>query len=125
MHMQKNVRGQALVTLLFFVIIGVSVVAGAAAVVYTNVLAASTVEQGEGAYYVAQSGIEEGLLQLLRNPNYAGETLPVGSGSVTIQVASGTITATGTLGNSSRKIQVQTVYNTNGQLTIVTWKEIN
>lgn len=119
----KNSGGQALVTLLFFVIIGVTIISAEAIVLYTNILAASTVEQGVDAYYIAESGIEEGLLRLIRDPSYTGGTLLVGTGSVVIEVNGGIITATGTSNNAVRKIQVKTT-STNGALSIDSWEEI-
>lgn len=120
--LNKN-KGQALVTLLFFVIIGITIISAETVVLYNNVLAASTSEQGTDAYYVAESGIEEGIIRVIRNPNYSGGTLTVGSGSVVIQVNNGTITAIGTYNNSVRTIQITTT-STNGVLTINSWKEI-
>jgi len=118
-----NQKGQAFVTLLFFVIIGITIISAETIVLFTNILSASTTEQGTNAYYVAESGIEEALLRLNRNPGYAGEVLTVGEGNAVIQVDNGIITATGTYANSIKKIQVQTV-NNNGELKIVSWKEI-
>ena len=118
-----NQKGQVFVTLLFFVIIGITIISAETIVLFTNILSASTTEQGTNAYYVAESGIEEALLRLNRNPGYAGEVLTVGEGNAVIQVDNGIITATGTYANSIKKIQVQTV-NNNGELKIVSWKEI-
>ena len=121
--------GQALISLLFVAIIGITVMSSAVILVYGNTQSASITEQGTYANYVAESGAEEGLLRLLRNPNYTGtavgQPLPVGLGSVVIQVstASGLITSIGTYNNAVRKIQVQTVYN-NGVRTISSWKEV-
>lgn len=119
--------GQALVSLLLISVIGITVIAAAAVFIYNNIQAASTVEQGENAYYIAQSGADEGLLRLLRNPNYSGtpvgQPVSVGSGSAVIEVSNGTITSIGTYNSSVRKIQVKTVYN-NGILTISFWKEV-
>lgn len=119
--------GQALVTLLFFTIIGMTIISAAAVLIYENSQSASTTEQGTYAYYIAESGIEEALLRMLRNPSYSGtpasQPFSVGAGSVAIDVNSGVITATGTYKNVVRKIQAQTVYN-NSILTISSWKEI-
>ena len=109
--------------MLFFVIIGVTIISAETIVLFTNILSASTTERGTNAYYVAESGIEEAMLRLNRNPGYAGEVLTVGQANAVIQVGNGIITATGTYGNTIRKIQVQTV-NNNGVLKIVSWKEI-
>lgn len=119
--------GQALVTLLFFTIIGMTIITSAAVFVYENSQSASVTEQGTYAYYIAESGIEEALLRLLRDPSYSGtsngQPLSVGEGSVTIDVVGGTIIATGKYQSVVRKIQAQTVYN-NYIFTISSWKEI-
>lgn len=125
----NSYSGQALVTLLFFVLIGMTVISAAAIFVYENTRSASTTEQGVYAYYIAESGVEEALLRMLRDPNYSGtpvgQPISVGLGDLDIQVntANGLITTTGTYQNSVRKIQVQTVYN-NNILIISSWKEI-
>jgi len=121
--------GQALVTLLFFVLIGMTLISAAAVFVYENTKSASATEQGVYAYYAAESGVEEALLRMLRDPNYTGtpvgQPIPIGDGNVVVQVstASGLITTTGVYQNAKRKIQVQTVYN-NNVLTITSWKEV-
>ena len=121
--------GQALISILFITIIGMTVISSAAVIIYGNIQSASITEQGIYAYFVAESGAEEGLLRLIRNPSYTGtpanQPLLVGLGSAIIQAdsSSGTITSTGTYNNSVRKIQVKTVYN-NGVLTVTFWKEV-
>lgn len=121
-------NGQALISLLFIVLIGFTIITIAAILIYVNFQSASIAERGTYAYYIAESGAEEGLLRLLRDPSYsgtqAGQPLIVSSGSAQIQVSGGTITSTGTYNNTVRKIQVQTVYN-NGVRTITSWKEID
>jgi hypothetical protein len=119
--------GQTLVSLLFITIIGITVISAAAVLVYGNIQAASVNEQGTYAYYVAESGIEEGFLRLLRNPHYSGtlvgQPLIVGLGSAVIQVTNDTIVSTGTYNNSVKELQAKAVYN-NGILTISSWKEV-
>lgn len=119
----KNSSGQALVTLLFFVIIGVTIISAQAIVLYTNVLAASTVERGIDAYYIAESGAEEAILRILRDPSYSGGQISIDGGTATIEVDSGVIISTGAHNNSVRKIKVETATN-NGVLTIDSWEEI-
>ncbi len=126
-------RGQALVTLLIFMIVGITVTTAAVVILLTNSIGASKVEQGTISYYVAESGAENGLLRLLRNPTYCGETLPIDSGTATIEVSDGgggfsgtspiTITSTGNMGNFSRKVRVIATYISN-ILTISSWKEV-
>ncbi len=126
--MKKNIQcGQALVTLLFFIIIGITITTAAVIVILTSSDTASRFELGTTAYYVAESGAENALLQLERNPSYTGETISVGQGTAIITVTNGspiTIVSVGQLGNYIRKIQVQAVYN-NNKLSVSTWKEIN
>ncbi len=123
----KNLQqGQALMTLLFFMVIGATVIASTAIVIANSMMSGTTIEQSASAYYAAESGVEDGILRLLRNPAYTGNfTTTVGDGSVTTTVASGgTINAIGTSGSTVRKIQVQTT-TTNGQLSVSSWKEVN
>ena|SRR3989338_4816481 len=122
-RLDRGQKGQIFITMLFFVIIGVTIISAETIVLFTNILSASTTEQGTNAYYVAESGIEEALLRLNRNPSYAGGVLTVGGGNAVIQAESGIITATGTYANTTSKIQVETMKN-NGILKIVSWKEI-
>ncbi|MBI3380276.1 hypothetical protein HY029_05990 [Candidatus Gottesmanbacteria bacterium] len=119
-------HGQALVTLLFFMIIAITVTSGAVVIILSNSVSASKFDQGNSAYYIAESGVENALIRLLRNPNYTGETLPIDTGNATIQISGSnpiTITSVGTLNNLSRTIQV-TVDYTNNILTVQSWKEI-
>lgn len=120
--------GQALVTLLFFTVIGITVVAGSVMVIFANSLSGMRFQQGSVAYEIAQSGMENGLLRLLRDPGYTGETLSVGSGSASIAVVpSGvdgyTVTSVGTLGNFTRRIESTVTYSDN-EFEVTSRKEI-
>jgi len=119
-------KGQALITLLFFMIIGVAIISSAALVLSAGILSSSTSEQGLAAYYVAESGAEDGILYLLRNPAYSGSLppVPVGLGQASVSINNGTIISTGSYGTTVRKIQIQTT-NSGGAFTISSWKEIN
>ncbi len=125
----ESQAGQALVTLLFLAVMGMTIALAAAVFIFQNMQASSDTQQGIYAYYIAESGIEEGILRMLRNPAYSGtppgQPLYINGGSVVISTSSGgIITAVGTYQNSVRQIQVKTVYN-NGMLTIQSWKEVN
>ncbi|MBP9716649.1 MAG: hypothetical protein KBD51_01770 [Candidatus Levybacteria bacterium] len=117
-------KGHALITLLFFMVISLTIVTGVTIVVLNNASATSEAEQGTIAYYAAETGAENALLRLVRNPNYAGETLNIDGGSVVIQVNNGTIISTATISRAVRKIQVETT-NINNQISVTSWKEIN
>lgn len=124
--LKTNQSGQALVTLLFFMIIAITVIAAAIAVIYINNRATTRLEGGTIAYYVAESGIENALLRLLRDPGYTGEIIQIDLATVVIQVTGTepkTVTSTATSGQFVRKLQTVIGY-TNNILTISSWKEI-
>lgn len=123
-------KGQALVTLLFFTVIGLTVTSAAVVMMLVNSNSGTRLQQGEVAYQVAQSGAENGMIRLLRSPTYTGETLPVGSGSATVTASgSGTVndpyivTSTGTVGQFIRKVEVRATY-LNNLLQVQSQKEI-
>lgn len=122
--LSNSQAGYVVVILLFFMTISMAIVTGIVIVVLNNATATGSLEQGTVSYYTAETGAENALLRLLRDPTYTGETLPIDGGSVVIQVNNGIVTSTATVANSVRKIQLNYVYN-NNVLTITSWKEIN
>lgn len=119
----KNHKGQALVSLLMFIMVALTVITSAITTVITNTRASSENQQAVDAYYVAEAGMENALMRILRDPNYSGETLQVGNNSAVVTVSGTTITSTGYVNNLTRKIQVIVSYN-NYQMTITNWQEI-
>ena len=118
--------GQALISLLFFMIIAITITSAAIIMIFTNSLSASAAQQGDVSYAAAENGIENALLRLLRDPTYKGETLPSNGGNATVQIVGNdpyTITSDGYVNSYKRTIQVVASYTT-GQLTISSWKEI-
>lgn len=117
--------GAALITLLFFTVIATTVTGAAVVILFVNSLSGAKYQQGTIAYEIAQAGIENAKLRLLRDPSYTGETLPVGNGSAEITVtrdgANYTIVSEGTIGNFMRQIQVEATYNNN--LLVITSSE--
>lgn len=122
----RSQSGQVLTILLFFVSITVIVTTAAVALIITNSIGASKFEQSMVAYNIAEAGIENATLRLLRDPTYTGETLTVGQGTATISVTGTSpqvITARGQLNNFVRQIQVQVGYS-GGVLVIQSWNEV-
>lgn len=119
----KSQHGQSLVTLLFIMVIAITIISAAAVVVMENTSSVSVAEQGTLAYYAAEGAIENSLLRYLRDKTYTGETITIGNATVTVQITGGYATASAVLGKVIRKIQVQTVYN-NGSVAISSWKEL-
>lgn len=130
----KNIqRGQALITLLFFMIIGITLITAASLVILGNIASTTSSEQGTVAYFDAESGVEDALLLLLRYPPnsaspYTGGTTTYPDGQATVTVSSGsntiTITSVGIYLNATRKVQVQE-NNTSSGWKITSWNEIN
>lgn len=117
---RKTEQGQALITLLFFVIIASTITSAAIVMILISSYSGLRLQQGMSAYAIAQSGTENAMLRLVRNPSYTGETLTVGQGTATIQVTgAGTsgspyiIVSTGKLGNFVKKLQTSATYSNN------------
>jgi len=121
---KENQKGQSLITILFFMLISITIITAISSIILNSTSSGSSIEQGSVAYYSAESGVQNAILRLLRDPNYTGETMSINDGTVTIVVSGGLITSTAHVANSIRKIQVQTGY-TNNVLTISSWKETN
>lgn len=126
-NFNKLAKGQALIMLLFFTLIAVTICSASVAILMTNALSGAKLQQGLIAYEIAKSGVENAKLQLLRNPDYQGEVLPIGDGAATIQVSSGsgtfTIISSGQIGNFKRKTQVTATYE-NYVLTFSSIREV-
>jgi hypothetical protein len=131
--MRKNTilelqKGQTLVTLLVFMVVAITVTSSAAMIILNNTLNASKAEQGTVAMTIAESGIENAMLRILRSSTYTGETLAVGQGTAIITVTTNgstkTITSTGTFFNTKRKLQVTVGYNAGLLVVTPPWQEI-
>ena len=120
-------HGQALVTLLLFVIISVTITSGAIIVILLNSRDVTQISQYGTCRAIAETGVENALLRLLRNPGYTGEVMSLDGGSANVQVAmsSGTytITSAATLGSYHDTIQVVAI-ETNDVMSISSWKEL-
>lgn len=124
MSRNKNIsqKGQALITLLVFMIIGLTITSAAIVMILVNSTSGARQQQGELAYQIAQSGVENAKLRVLRTPppQYTGETLPVGNGqAVIIVTGSGTVAdpyvilSKGELGSFIRQVEVRARYQDN------------
>jgi len=131
-HNQKyNNQGHALISLIFFAVISITISSAAIIIMATNSSSTSQLEQGTRAYSIAESGAENAILRLLRNPLYTGEELDetelgIVDASATIVVTGSdikTITATGEINNFRRTVEVILEY-VGGELIISSWKEV-
>lgn len=118
-------RGQALVILLFYMIIAITLTTTAVALAISNSLGTMREEEGNHALETAESGAENALLRLLRDLSYTGESLPVGNGTAIITVSGTnpiTVTSVGTSGLYTRTVLVNATI-TAGSLNITSWSE--
>lgn len=119
--------GQTLVMLLVLMTAGVIITSAAVVMIIVNSQSSSKFVLGENAYAIAESGAENAILRLVRNPAYAGEALMVGNGTATITVTGSstkTIVSEGVRGSFRRKIQVIGTYVDN-IYTPSSWTEID
>lgn len=121
----KSQSGQALTVLLFFISVSIIITTGAVALIIGSSMGASRLQQSITAYDIAEAGIENATLRLLRDPTYSGETLTVGGGTATISVTGDnpqTITARGHFNNYVRQVQAVISYS-DGVLSVLSWGE--
>lgn len=123
-HLQAQ-SGQTLVILLVFITVAVMVMTAATLLSSYALTATTRSEQSAIALSVAESGMENALLRLLRDPAYTGETLTLAQGSATLTVSgvsTKTITSTGQVGSFVRTVTATASYSS-GILTITSWVE--
>jgi type II secretory pathway component PulK len=124
--MYKKSSGQALVSLLLFTVIASLIITAAAIVIVINMKSTNRLTQSNVSRTIAESGIENALLRLLRNPSYTGEVISLNGGTATVQVTGSSsaymIKSTGINGNFIHTITV-TTQTTNGILSVSSWSE--
>ena len=119
---KHNRSGQTLVTLLVFIVVATAITSTAVAVLINTTRSSSILGQSVTATQVADSGVENALLRLLRDPNYTGETLTVGNGTATVTVTgttTKTITSIGRIGTFQKTAVVVVAYN--DTISITSW----
>ena len=124
---KRNQSGYVAVVLLVFVVVATVIATAALAMSMANLASVSAYKEGNEAMVVAQSGAENALLRLLRDPSYTGEVLTVGTGTATITVtstaSSSAITSVGVMGTKKRKVQVDVSQNS-GVMSVTSWVEV-
>lgn len=118
--------GQALITLLFFMIISITIISVSVVVTLVNTQSTSIQEMSNNTYSLAESGAEDGIVKLLRDPNYIGETYTLNQADMTIEVSGVSpkiIVSKAVLNGFIRKVEA-TIDYTNNILRVLSWKEI-
>lgn len=119
-------KGQALVVLICFAVIAATIVASTVLISIATISAGGKTQEGAIAYDIAESGVENALLRMLRDPSYTGETLAVGQGSAVITVTGTnprTIVSQGIQGSHRRTLQA-IASDSAGMLTVTSWREL-
>jgi type II secretory pathway component PulK len=122
----NNQKGQALVTLLVFVAVAVTITSGAIIASVVNLDATASIASADRALRVAESGAEEAMLRIVRNPSYSGGTISLDNGTATVTVTGDTtktVVSEGSVGKFKRKISV-TGSLSNNVFTPTSWTEI-
>lgn len=119
-------KGQTIILLLVFMIVALMVTTASVISMSVNIRATEKVQEGTNAFDLAESGAENAMVKLLRDINYAGESLALPQGNVEITVT-GTnpklVRSTSTSGDFQRTIEV-IVDTGNNTLTVLSWKEV-
>lgn len=121
-----NTKGQAMVTVLVFAVVTITIATAAIFMTLNIASSQSSISSSSSVYLYAETGMENALLRLLRDPAYSGEVMQIGSAEITTSVTNGsdyTITSSARDGSYLRTIQVQASV-TNGILSIDNWKEV-
>lgn len=126
--MKKN-SGQALALILILAVMMISISTAAVIMVLANSQNTTSLEVSNQALASAESGAENALLLLLRDPyGYTGGTIDFFNGSrAIITVPTGnypkTIISTGVYDLYTRKVAISLIYS-NNELSISSWKEV-
>jgi Tfp pilus assembly protein PilX len=124
---QRATKGQVMITMLYIMVIGMLVTTGATYALISNTQSSTTYELGSRAMSAAESGLENAVLRLIRDPAYTGEVLTIDTQStatISVSTASGTIiTSQGDTNGVIRHMQAEIGY-TGSVLTITSWKEL-
>jgi hypothetical protein len=119
--------GQTLVALLSFMVMAVTLTSAVTMITIANATGSSKYSLGQEALNVAETGADNALLRLARDPAYTGETLTVGLGTATITVSgttTKTITSVGLVNGFRRTIVVTASQSaTTNVITPTAWVE--
>jgi hypothetical protein len=120
-----NESGQTLIALLIFMLVAMTVTIAATAVAIINIQSNNGLSNGQTALITANSGIENALINIERNPSYTGGTMSLNNGTDTISVSgTGTLTivSVATVGHFQRTVTA-TVTQTGSNINLSSWSE--
>ena len=123
--LQKS-GGQILTSVIVFVAFGLSVIALSAILTIINLQNSMKNIESLNCLSFAESGVEEALLNLLRDPSYTGGTFSVDSAEVIVTVSTNASVSTinsKAIYNGLRRWVVATASIENMELSLLSWSE--
>jgi hypothetical protein len=124
-----NQKGQALISILL--VMAMAVLVFSSALVSTSLSKTAGIStESDKILYSAETGVEEALIKLLRDPNYTGETINnLGGVSVTVSVTptlnpNEMLIRSGASSNDIIRTVEVLVEFTDNILTITNWKQV-
>jgi len=118
--------GHTLVTILVFTVVALAVVTASVNAIITITRSTAVLERHIIVTQAAESGIENAILRLLRDPSYNGEILTINDITVIITLAGSdpkVISASSQYFGEKQTIEVTVTYNEN-RLTISSWNYV-
>lgn len=127
--MRHQQAGQTLIALLIFMMLSILITTTAVTITIINTQGNNQTNFGELARQAAETGAENAMLRLERDPAYVGETMSINSASTATITVSGTttrtITSVGTvagIGTFKRTVIVTATYS-GFAFTVTSWIE--
>jgi hypothetical protein len=123
---QSSESGYMLTALLVFLVVIIIITTTSVLVSVSSLRSETYFDSGSEALSAVDSGAENAILRLLRDPTYLGETLQVGTTEVIITVvgsAPQVVTVVADSGSFERTIEVQ-LQRVDGMLQVTSWKEL-
>lgn len=123
---QSSESGYMLTALLVFLVVIIIITTTSVLVSVSSLRSETYFDSGSEALAAADSGAENAILRLLRDPTYLGETLQVGNSDVTITVAGSApqvVTVVADSGSFERTVEVR-LQRVDGMLQVTSWKEL-
>ncbi len=123
---QSSESGYMLTALLVFLVVILVITTTSVLVSVSSLRSETYFDSGSEALSAADSGAENAILRLLRDPAYLGETLQVGNTEVIITVtgsAPQVVTVVADSGSFERTVEVQ-LDRVEGMLQVTSWKEL-
>lgn len=123
---QSSESGYMLTALLVFLVVIIVVTTTSVLVSVSSLRSETYFDFGSEALAAADSGAENAILRLLRDPTYLGETLQVGTTEVIITVvgsAPQVVTVVADSGSFERTVEVR-LERVDGMLQVTSWKEL-